>query len=471
MLNQIDMSIYSNIDKHILLPIADVITSRGVSKEWKMMQKADKYTENQLLDLQNQRLQALVKHCYAHVPYYRNMFDKLGLKSEDIKTRDDLRKLPVLTKQMVREHFDELIADNVSDYNVMTGSTGGSTGMPMKFKKDIQTWNMSWASSFRAWEWYGYHLGEKMFTLGGNSLVKKTRGVSAKDIFDKVIMRNLKRSSGDVSDEAMQGHYEAFMQYKPVAMRGYASSMVIFARFIERKNLPVLPLKVILTTGEILMPEYRNVLERVFQCKVYDEYGAGDGGVDAHECQLQQGLHLSEERCVVEITDKEGNVLPDGQTGYVCTTDLGNYAFPFLRYHVGDMAYIKPEKCSCGRVSRVLGQVMGRAGKLLYNKQGVPISPTMLPIMLYRNNNYHDAANVEIYNKIDRFQIRQDKEGNIRVLVKLKDSNEGHKQFEYILTNYRNHFIGSEVCLEFVDEIPLLPSGKEDYCVSEYKNY
>ena len=259
------------------------------------------------------------------------------------------------------------------------------------------------------------------------------------------------------------------MQYKPVAMRGYASSMVIFARFIEKRNLPVLPLKVILTTGEILMPEYRNVLERVFQCKVYDEYGAGDGGVDAHECLLQQGLHLSEERCVVEITDKEGNVLPDGQTGYVCATDLGNYAFPFLRYHVGDMAYIKPEKCSCGRVSRVLGQVMGRAGKLLYNKQGVPISPTMLPFMLYPDKDYHNPASIVVYNKIDRFQFRQDKDGNIRVLLKLKDSNEDQSQFGYVVDNCQDHFADSTVNVEFVDDIPTLPSGKEDYCVSEYE--
>ena len=463
------MSIYSYLDKHLLLPVADVVMSRGVSKEWRVMEEAEGFSEEQLLDFQNKRLKKLIHHCYNHVPYYRNLFDSLSLSPDDIRTRADLPKLPVLTKQLIRDHFEELIADNISEFKVMNGSTGGSTGTPLKFKKDVGTWNMAWASSFRAWEWYDYHLGEKLFTLGGNSLVKKTRGVSAKDMFDKVIMRNMKRSSGDVSNEAMQGHYEAFMQYKPVAMRGYASSMVIFARFIEKRNLPVLPLKVILTTGEILMPEYRNVLERVFQCKVYDEYGAGDGGVDAHECLLQQGLHLSEERCVVEITDKEGNVLPDGQTGYVCATDLGNYAFPFLRYHVGDMAYIKPEKCSCGRVSRVLGQVMGRAGKLLYNKQGVPISPTMLPFMLYPDKDYHNPASIVVYNKIDRFQFRQDKDGNIRVLLKLKDSNEDQSQFGYVVDNCQDHFADSTVNVEFVDDIPTLPSGKEDYCVSEYE--
>ena len=463
------MSIYSCLDKHLLLPIADILMSRGVTKEWKVMQTAENYSEDELLGLQNKRLQMLVQHCYAHVPYYRNLFKSLSLQPDDIKTREDLCKLPVLTKQIIRDHYNELIADDISDDKALNGSTGGSTGTPLKFKKDVQTWNMAWASSFRAWEWYGYHLGEKMFTLGGNSLVKKTKGISAKDMFDKVIMRNLKRSSSEVDDEAMRKHYEAFMRYKPVAMRGYASSLVIFARYIEKNKLPLHQLRLVLTTGEMLMPDYRETIERVFNCKVYDAYGAGDGGIAAHECLLQQGMHLSEERCVVEITDKEGNVLPDGQTGYVCATDLGNYAFPFLRYHVGDMAYIKPEKCSCGRASRVLGQVMGRAGRLLYNKQGVPLSPTMLPFMLYPEKDYHNPTSVEVYNKIDRFQFRQDKEGNIRVLLKLKNPNEEKSQFDYIITNCQDHFVDSKVSVEFVDEIPTLPSGKEDYCISEYE--
>ena len=463
------MSLYSQIDKHILMPVADRLTHRGISKEWRLMERMNNATEQELITLQNQRLQALIQHCYANVPYYTKLFDSIGLKPEDIQCRDDLQKLPILTKQMVREHYDELISKDIDKRHYQKGSTGGSTGTPLKFMKDTPTWNMAWASSFRAWEWYGFHVGEKMMTLGGNSLVTKKKRLTPKDIFDLYIMRNMKRSSAEVDDAAMQAHYEAYMAYKPKAMRGYASSLVILARYIAKKNLPVLPMTCILTTGEILMPEYRKTLQEVFGCPVYDEYGAGDGGVDAHECLLQDGLHISEERCVLEITDKEGNVLPDGEIGYVTSTDLGNYVFPFLRYQVGDMAYIKPEKCACGRASRVIGQVIGRAGKLLYNKQGVPISPTMLPIMLYRDNDYHNEVNCAIYNKIDQFQIRQDKQGDIRILLKLKDPNEAHEQFEYCIENFRRHFVGSKVSLEFVDSIPPMPSGKEDYCVSEYE--
>ena len=462
------MSLYSKINKAILLPLADKLTGRGIRKEWNLMTKMDLVSEEELVALQNKRLQALVEHCYAHVPYYKRLFESLNLKPQDIKTREDLSKLPILTKQMVRENYKDLISDDIKNRHYQNGSTGGSTGTPLQFKKDVGTWNMAWASSFRAWEWYDFQLGEKMMTLGGNSLVKKRKIMTPKDIFDVIIMRNLKRSSADVTDDAMQAHYEAYMKYKPSAFRGYASSLVILARYIEKNNLPIIAPKAILTTGEILMPEYRETLERVFQCSVFDEYGAGDGGVNAHECTLKDGLHISEERCVVEITDKNGKVLKDGEIGFVTTTDLGNYAFPFLRYQVGDMAYIKPEKCTCGRASRVLGQVIGRAGKLLYNKQGVPISPTMLPIMLYRDNDYHNEKNCVIYNKIDKFQIRQDEQGDIRILLKLKDKQEDQNQFAYCVDNFAAHFVGSSISLEFVDEISTMASGKEDYCVSEY---
>ena len=92
---------------------------------------------------------------------------------------------------------------------------------------------------------------------------------------------------------------------------------------------------------------------------------------------------------------------------------------------------------------------MGRAGRLVYTKQGVPISPTMLPIMMYPN--------------------RQDKAGDIQVLLKMKDTaDEIPAMYAHIITNFRDHFVGSEVDLKFVEDIPVLPSGKEDYCVSEF---
>lgn len=463
------MSFYHYLDKFFLLPIGDKLYGSNVSKALKELKCHDDYSLEEVRRLQNAKLQKLVKHCYETVPYYTKLFDCLGITPDDIRCREDLQLLPVLTKQIIRDNYDDMFSTSIAVERRRKSSTGGSTGVPLHFCTDREEWSIWKASTLRAWEWYGLQLGDKIFSLGGNSIVKKKKRYSYKNIYDTVIMRNYKYSSADVSDECMQRHYETFMHLKPKAMRGYGSSLYIFAKYIEKKRLPIHSLKVILTTGEVLMDEYRRKLEEVFQAPVYDAYGAGDGGILSHECPRREGFHITEEACVIEITDKHGNVLPDGQTGYVTTTDLENYVFPFLRYHVGDMAYIKSEPCSCGRNTRLIGEVMGRAGKLMYNKQGVPISPTMLPIMLYPELNYHNIEYQKLYNKIDRFQIRQDKNGDIEILLKMKDKADETSQFDYVVENYRNHFVGSEVTLKFVDEIPCLPSGKEDYCVSEYR--
>ena len=209
------------------------------------------------------------------------------------------------------------------------------------------------------------------------------------------------------------------MKLRPSAIRGYGSALYILARYIEKNQLPVCPVKAVLTTGEVLVDEYRRKLQEVFHAPVYDAYGAGDGGILSHECPKHEGLHITEDSCIIEITDNQGHPVPDGEIGQVCTTDLDNYAFPFLRYLVGDMAYIKKEKCSCGRATRLLGEVMGRAGRLVYNKQGVPISPLMLWIMMYPELNYHSEEHQMVYAKIDKFQIRQDKQGDIQHFFQL----------------------------------------------------
>ncbi len=463
------MSLYNILDRYVFLPIGDLVYGSSVVSKYKEMMRNDNLSASEIRAIQDRKLQKLVKHCYETVPYYTKLFDNLEIKPEQIRTREDLQVLPVLTKQIIRENYEDLFSGAISPKRWQKSSTGGSTGMPLKFCTDTAEWSSWKASTLRAWEWYGLHLGDKIFSLGGSSINKRKSALTFKGLYDRVIMRNYKYSSADVSDESMRCNYEAFIKLKPRAVRGYGSALYIFARYIERMSLPLPPVKVVLTTGEVLMPEYRRKLEEVFGAPVYDAYGAGDGGILSHECIKREGFHITEESCVIEITDKEGVPLPVGEVGYVCTTDLDNYVFPFLRYHVGDMAYLKKETCSCGRHTRLIGEVMGRAGKLVYNKQGVPISPTVLPMMFYPELNYHNAEYQKVYNKIDKFQIRQDVRGDICILLKLKDRNEPHAQFHYVETNYRNHFLGSKVEVRFVDEIPTLPSGKEDYCISEYE--
>ena len=465
-----NMGLYNAIDKYLLIPSADLFFGSTLSTQLRVLKANEFISQEELQDIQNDKLHRLIQHCFETVPYYHKLFLEYGIKPEEIRNKEDLQRIPILTKQIIRDNYNDLFSSAANPRQRKYASTGGSTGTPLKYCTDKREWSMQRASSFRAWESYGIHLGDKFFSLAGSSLTKKGQILTGKGFYDRVIMRNHKYSSVNVDTESMEALFQEFKRIRPKVVRGYGSSLVVFARYLDKIGYKPDTVQVVLTTGEVLLPNYRRELERVFNAPLYDAYGAGDGGIVSHEC-VNHRLHITEELCLIEITDKEGHVLPDGQIGYVTSTDLENYVFPFIRYHVGDMSSISSDPCSCGRHTRHFGEIMGRAGRLVYNKQGVPISPTALPMMLYPDLDYHKPENQNLYNKIDKFQIRQDSEGDIHILLKLKDKTEEGGQFSYILTNFENQFVGSEVTLSFVDEIPVLPSGKEDYCISDYKRY
>ncbi len=465
------MSLYRHLDRKLILPLAEKVMGRNITGELAILTDTQWLSESDLLRLQEEKLQALVQHCYEKVPYYTKLFHKLGLTPDDIKSRDDLVKLPVLTKELIREHFDDLVATDIDFRKAYDSSTGGSTGTPMRFKEDILSWNCLRALTVRGWSWAGFDLGEKLFTLAGNSLVKKNTGKKAlfrHFVYDRMIMRNLKRNCTDISTGALEVHYREMMRYKPAAIRGYASSLYFLAKYIEQNGLAVCPVKAVFTTGEKLHPKYRLKIQQVFNAPVFDAYGAADGGVSAQECDRHEGLHIGEEHCIIEIVDKEGTPLPDGETGFVVSTDLNNYVFPFLRYKVGDLAFIKKELCSCGRKHRLLGEVIGREGKAIYNKEGRPFSSIILDNMMFKDLDFHSEASQRLYEKIDRFQIRQDSNGDLVILIKPVDPDEAPDTFGYIKENFLSFFPQSSVEIKFTDDIPPLPSGKEDYCVSEF---
>lgn len=466
------MSLYSLLDQKIIIPLAEKLKGRNLTGEIRFLSSTEWLSEKELFDLQNNKLRLLIEHCYKNVPYYRRVFDDLGIKPSDIQSRDDLFRLPILTKSIIKDNFNDLISLDIQSRQSLDGSTGGSTGTPMRFKQDVNSWNSLRALNIRGWKWAGFNLGEKLFTLAGNSLVKKNTGGKKwleKNLYDRLIMRNEKHNCTDITPQALKEYYHAMMRYRPAAIRGYASSLYFLAKYIEQNNLSVCPVKAVFTTGEKLQPQYRYKIQQVFQAPVYDGYGASDGGVSAHECYMHEGLHIEEEQCIVEIVDNNGNVLPDGEVGHVISTDLNNYVFPFIRYKVGDLAYIKSTLCSCGRKHRLLGEVIGREGRAIYNKQGRPFSSIVLDNMMFKDLDFHTEEYQRLYERMEQFQIRQDKNGDLTILIKPANQDEDIATFFYIKDNFRTYFPESKVEIKFVDSIPPLPSGKEDYCYSEFE--
>jgi Coenzyme F390 synthetase len=110
----------------------------------------DRLTSKEISDLQNSKLRKLVRHCYENVPFYTKLFDRLGLKPEDIQNPNDLKKLPILTKQIIRDNYNDLMSTSIPSSRLIKSSTGGSTGTPLQFCKDAKEWSGQKAATLRA---------------------------------------------------------------------------------------------------------------------------------------------------------------------------------------------------------------------------------------------------------------------------------------------------------------------------------
>ena len=160
------MSLYNLLTENLILPLSDLALGRSISKHRRFLQDSQWWSADQLQEYQNEKLRALIKHAYMNVPYYRELFDERKLKPEDIKTTDDLLKLPMLTKEIIRENFPHnIVAKNIPKEQMMHTCSSGSTGEPLQYyiTKDAYSFNL--ACNIRGWYWFGFRMGDKFIKL------------------------------------------------------------------------------------------------------------------------------------------------------------------------------------------------------------------------------------------------------------------------------------------------------------------
>ena len=167
------------------------------------LQETQWWTHEQLNEMQNSKLRKLVRHCYENVPYYRRIFNERGLRVEDIKTTDDLAKIPVLNKDIIRDNFDDLQARNRKQWRPVSDKTGGSTGKPLEYFITKDAASINWAGIYRGWGWAGYEIGDKRATVAGSSMVV-VRPLDVVSRLRLMVDRNLPISTLEMTEERLQ---------------------------------------------------------------------------------------------------------------------------------------------------------------------------------------------------------------------------------------------------------------------------
>jgi phenylacetate-CoA ligase len=316
----------------------------------------------ELQDYQLARLRRHLTFAYEHVPYYRRLLDEHDLRPHRVTTLETFSRIPPLTRQAVRDHFDALQARPQLP-RVQRLATGGSTGAPVTVLVDMERMGFGEAARLRSHRWFGLEPGAREVVLWG-SPVELTRQDRVRDLRDRLINSRL-LSAFDLSEAAL-AEYGAFIQrYRPRKMFGYASAFYLLASYLEATGWRAPgSLQAIFTTAEPLFDFQRKTIESVFACPAATEYGSRDGGMAANECP-EGGLHIPIEGMHVEILGDRG----DG-VGEIVLTILDSFAFPIVRYRTGDLGRLAQEPCRCGRALPRLQSIEGRHTDFIVTPDG-----------------------------------------------------------------------------------------------------
>ncbi len=410
----------------------------------------------QVRELQERKLRALVTHAYYHVPFYREVFDGAGVAPADVATLGDLRRVPLLSKDAVRENlYHGLLSNNHDKRRILRVTTSGSTGEPFVCYADRHQLEIRWAATLRGLEMTGYRFGDRQVRLW-HQTIGMSRVQVLQEKLDALLSRRLFIPAFEIADANVEQVVETIRRYRPVLLDGYAESLHLLASHLGQRSLRECGVKAIVTSAQSLPEGSRRVIEEAFGCKVFDKYGSREFSGIAWECEAHEGHHVVGESYVVEIL-KEGRPALPGEIGEVVITDLNNHCMPFIRYRIGDLAVAidAAAPCPCGRGLPRIGNIEGRVQSIIIGGNGCYLPGTFFAHFFK-----------EYTFLVRQYQVVQHRPGAITLRL-VKGHRFSDQHLEAMLSALRQYMGAStEIVVESVDLVPLGRTGKRQAVVS-----
>jgi len=401
------------------------------------------WNREQFQDYQQQRLEILIAAAW-NSPYYRQVFIASGL-TPDTPPAIAFQRLPFLSKETIRTRPTDLLTQNPLPRGMIIQKSSGTTGTSthIYYTKEFHAFELA-VPEARNLNWAGVNYKDRRVMFG----VRKVCGYQQeKPPFWRFSpVENMAYASIYHLSPNYLKHYTEFLRsYRPGVIMGYPSALFTLARYaLEHNDLPA-PAKAIFTMSETLEERAREAIEKAWQARVYDRYGAVEGCMFASQCEHGR-YHVSPEVGIIEILDRGGNPCPPGVMGEVVCTGLQNTLQPLIRYRVGDVArWAENQECPCGRQMPILEAIEGRFEDICFTPDGRE--------MLRFDTVFKGVETIK------EAQVVQEKLDLFRVLVVPGDGFGSH-DVEKIKENMKLHVGNVETLVEAVANIPRSSSGK-----------
>ena len=432
-----------------------MIRGRHTRRAYFQLKETERFSRQDLSALQLKKLKEILNHSYSTSLYYRRKFDELGVNPKDIGSLDQLTTLPFLEKSDVRENLEMgLLSTAVKEKNRLRINTSGSTGRPFTIYADRSQLESRFASTLRSMEWTGWKFGDRQARLWHQTLgMSKTQII--RERIDAWFMRRLFIPAFEINPNNLETFISKMRKHQPVLVDGYAESLNFLATYVGTGNVAGFSPKAVMSSAQALPENTRLLIENGLRTNVFDKYGSREFSGIAYECEEHNGHHVVEECYIVELLVDGRSALP-GEVGEIVITDLNNRALPMIRYRIGDLAVAldNSEKCACGRAHMRIGDIEVRTQAIVHCADG-----TWLPGTFFA----HFFKDFE--STIRFFQIEQHDKGAFTLRI-VRNSGFSESEMKIILNKLERYVGQTEITVEFVDQIPLIRTGKRSPVVS-----
>jgi len=415
--------------------------------------------------LQLRRLQSLVERVYHNVKFYRKQFDEAGITPSDIKSLDDLRRLPFTLKQDMRDHYPfglfAVPKANVVRIHASSGTTGKATVVGYT-KRDVKNWSQLMARSLMS---AGATSLDTVHNAYGYGLFTGGLGVhyGAEELGATIV---------PISGGGTNRQVVLLRDFEPTVICSTPSYMMVLIEAAEQQGIDIrkLPLRIGIFGAEPWTDEMRREIETRSGLTAIDIYGLseimGPGvAIGCHEAQA--GLHLFEDHFLPEIINPEtGEVLPPGETGELVITTLTKEAQPLIRYRTRDITSLNYVPCKCGRTHLRMERITGRSDDMLIIR-GVNVFPSQIETILLETEGTapHYQLIVDRHDNLDTLEVRVEVNEGV-----FSDEIKGLQKMEGKIKKSIKEFLGVSTKITLVEPMGIERSmGKAQRVVDKRK--
>jgi phenylacetate-coenzyme A ligase PaaK-like adenylate-forming protein len=405
-----------------------------------------------IIDFQNRKLRSIITHAYHTVDYYRQLFDTVGIKPEDIRTIEDLYKIPITSSQEYRIRPEiETLSKKVKLDRMVCRATSGSSGRPFKIRRTVFEEHLMNFFRIRALQQFGVRFSDRTAQV---RLVSRSH---QRDTFPGNLRQGLGlyRTYSINSLQPVQNIIGELRVLRPDIIKGYPGVLSHVASSMTQALRKDIEPKLIVAGGESLVPFRRKQMESGFGKKVFDLYGAHESNMLAWECSQSGLYHICDDNVILEIL-RDGMPVAAGERGEVVVTCLHSYAMPFIRYSLGDIVTRGPKTCSCGQPFTTLRAIQGRMHDYFKLPDASLLHPDEIIVPIMENQS----------SWFDRYQLLQKREDLMVLMIQPfhPPTNNQLKHVEQLAAEKLPKDV--EFRIEIVENLPLESTGKFRFCKS-----